>query len=581
MDELRELRGFRDEVPALTDDEHDALARRILERTTAAARHPVRRWLHRLPRRVWIPAVAAVLTAALAIGIGVLTDRWGDEPEPARSKKSTILEEAADRLETVVSGPVVIPRDDQWRYRRTMYLSSEIGQQEDEEWVSADFDQAAYYRGGVLRISDGDMNDLTSFSDFASVGELYEFFAGLPDNPSAVLDRIYGLVDERAGAHGPDLICLEEAACETARKESWHRDGAAYSVIHHLLANGVPPAEVQAKLFRAMREIPGVQDEGRIVDITGKEVQLVGWRPPFTERPGIAIEGLIRVAIDPGTSMFRGTLGFLIYPEPSDTAVEAEIILDSGFVDEPARFPTVLSDEAAHLDEYASDPVEIPEPDQWRYRKIAYGAGVELAAKEERWLRADYGRVAEYDDNQELRTRTADADSEVFADLVELSTFLRDLPDDPAAVADRVAALVDEHNLAATFECSDRPGCEPAWPEVWSRHGATVDLIRVLLEQGVPPPAVQAKLFRALDEIPGVHNAGRDTDLTGREVLVVSWKPAYIKDLDARRTRTVNLLIDAETHRYLGNRELRTDTGLPREFLVLDAGIVDRLGGQP
>lgn len=585
MDDLQELRRFRADVPAPTHDEHDELARRIAADTTARMHRPLARWIARPPRRIWIPAVAAILTAALVIGIGVLTDRR-DEPEPAKSKKSTILEDAADRLEAVASGPLEIPRDNQWRYKRTMHLSSETGQQEDEGWVRSDFDQAAHYRGGVLRVSDGegtDMNELLYMSDFTSLGELYEFFADLPDNRSAVLDRIYRIVDED-DTIAPSIICWEQADCEAAWKEPWTRDYAAYQVIWELLAIGVPPAEVQAKLFRAMREIPGVQDEGRVDDTTGREVLAVAWRPPFKERQDIVMEGFISVAIDPDTSRFRGTLGFLLYPKPTETAVEAEIILDSGFVDQPGQFPTVLREEATHLDGYASDPIDVPEPDQWLYRKIIHRGGSLPEAKDEQWIRADYGRAAEYDDIQELRTHNAEVDTAVFADLVELSTFLRNLPDDPSAVADRVAALVDEHELAADFECSDRPGCEPSWLEVWSRYGATADLIRQLLEEGTPPPAVQAKLFRALDEIPGVYNGDRDEDLTGTEVYVISWRPAYITKLDVRRTRTVHLLIDTETHRYRGHRDFWTDTGAdgePTEVIVLDAGLVDRPGEQP
>lgn len=584
MDDLQELRRFRADVPPPTDGEHEDLAQRIAADTASYARRPLARRIPRPSRRIWIPAVAAVLTAALVIGIGTLADRR-DEPEPAKSKKSTILDEAADRLEAVASGPLEIPRDDQWRYKKTMHLSSEVGAQEDEDWVRSDFDQAAHYRGDVLRVSDGDgvdVNELLYFTDFTSMGELYEFFADLPEHPSAVLGRIYRIVD-KDDTITPSITCRKQADCEAAWKEPWTRDYAAYHVIWEFLAAGVPPAEVQAKLFRAMREIPGVRDEGRADDTTSKEVLTVSWRPPFKERPDIVMAGFTAVAIDPDSSMFRGTLGYLLDPKPSETPVEAEIILDAGIVDGPGRFPTVLAAEAAHLDVHASQPVEVPAPDQWRYRKVAHRGGGAPEAKEEEWLRADYGRAAGYGDDQELRTHNAEVDTEVFADLAELSTFLQNLPDDPTAVADRVAAMADEHDLGADFECADRPGCEPGWHEVWSRHGATVDLIRVLLEEGAPPPDVQAKLFRALDEIPGIYNGGRDEDLTGADVHVISWKPAYIKDLDVRRTRTIHLLVDAGTHRYRGHRDFWTDAdgGDLREFIVLDAGLVDRPGQRP
>lgn len=101
-------------------------------------------------------------------------------------------------------------------------------------------------------------------------------------------------------------VDLESSALTNAslRAEPWYRDSTAFFMISELLGVGVPPAEVQVKLFRAMGEIRGVQDVGPVTDIVGKEVLAVAWRPPFEKRKNISMRGVIYFAVDPSNSMF-------------------------------------------------------------------------------------------------------------------------------------------------------------------------------------------------------------------------------------------------------------------------------------
>lgn len=346
MDDVQEVKRLTSRIPDASDDEVAALRQRIVDEaggiSSGRRRHGL---LRRLPARVLVPAIAAALTGAVIVSASLFGG--ADEPQPAGpndpgADRSVILTDAAAELGSNVEA-VTIPRLDQWRYKRFTGLSAATGQYEEEEWVRADFELAAYYEGAELRTSDGgggDMNEL-DFTDFKSMTELYEFFEALPDEPSAALEEIYGIVDTHSVAQF-DIFCpiASEAACEKARNSRWHRDYEAYRTIQRLLLIGVPPAGIQAKLFRTMREIPGVEDEGRVTDITGKEVLAVSWRPPFDKHPDFDVAGLIYTAIDPDTSTFRGTLSFLGYPDSESTPVEESIIiLDSGFTNEPGQRP--------------------------------------------------------------------------------------------------------------------------------------------------------------------------------------------------------------------------------------------------
>lgn len=355
MNDLNQVKEFlTNAVPDPSDDEIAALRRRVMTETTGQP-EPSRRSRGRLPRgRVLIPVAAAAITGTLALSIGLVQLGPDDTPpadtppaeappaEPAGA--SQILGDAAAALEADAPA-VTIPRADQWRYKKTAILSQAVGELERQDWMRADYGRTAISGpDGELITSDGEgtsMNELHYMTGFSSMVDLHEFFADLPDDPAATLDRIFALIDEN-DIEAMGVTCGEgnEAYCAEVRNEPWYRENTAFWLTSELLRIGVPPAEVQAKLLRALGEIRGVEDVGPITDFTGKNTLAVAWRPPFQNRQDISLPGISYLLIDPETSMYRGTQSyFSTDPEPTDEPTDAEIILDSGFVDQPGQRP--------------------------------------------------------------------------------------------------------------------------------------------------------------------------------------------------------------------------------------------------
>lgn len=104
---------------------------------------------------------------------------------------------------------------------------------------------------------------------------------------------------------------------------------------------------------------------------------------------------------------------------------------------EPPR-PNFLQRAADHLESRPTEPLTVPTMDQWRYSKVAwefydvYGE-TEPVQEVEDWLRADYKLAALRQDGEVVTHNNEGAgvaDTDLFADIPELYTFLRDLPDD-------------------------------------------------------------------------------------------------------------------------------------------------------
>lgn len=346
MDDLHEMRRLRDYVPEPSQDELDEQWRRIAAETVDATPTSKQRHGLRLPRRVWIPAVAAALTGALVLSVTLLRDTTGspnpaDDPaEPADSSPSQILTEAADQLEADATGQLATPQLDQWRYHKVHRVHPSGGQSEQEDWLRGDFEVLARSEGGEIVTSDAEGQGHAEADFVTDLPALYAFFDSLPDNdPAAVLDRVYTIVDEY-DVQDVSFFCKTDDNCDAeVRKEPWNRDAGAFNVIYRLLYIGAPPADVQAKLFRALAEIPGVQDEGTVDDTTGNDALAVSWRPPFDEHPDIEVDSTTYILIDPETSTYRGVLGFAKYPQPSLHNPGGTIVLDTGIVNEPGQLP--------------------------------------------------------------------------------------------------------------------------------------------------------------------------------------------------------------------------------------------------
>lgn len=82
-----------------------------------------------------------------------------------------------------------------------------------------------------------------------------------------------------------------------------------------------------------------------------------------------------------------------------------------------------------------------------------------------------------------------------------------------------------------------------------SRALAVWTLIRFLVQNA--PPAQQAALFRAAARIPGIQRLENAVDADGRASVAVG--------LRGPRVGRVEMLFDARSHRYLGERIVKAD----------------------
>ena len=103
--------------------------------------------------------------------------------------------------------------------------------------------------------------------------------------------------------------------------------------------------------------------------------------------------------------------------------------------------------------------------------------------------------------------------------------------------------------------------------------------------------ALQAKLYRALAEIPGIRDDGLVDDGTGRQVRAIRWDQGFYQatwpdgmefnedwGLNARR----QILLDPDTYRFRGVRwiepELTLDNKVTGMEIILDVAVVDERG---
>lgn len=305
---------------------------------------PPSRTARGVPGRIWIPTLAATVTGVLILVVTMISSNGGGpEPsEPAGAEESTGLASAAARLEAGSPAPMSVARPDQWKYVKVTNFSAERGQHgEREYWLRADYSVLAYIENGEIKTTDGEDAGLAETQYFTDLVDLQTAFADLPsDDPAAILDWAYALVDER-DLQLVSIDCEAEAECEAARRETWYRDGSAYNLISHLLHVGIPGPDVQAKLFRAMAEIPGVRDDATVDDTTGRQVSSVSWEPTADlERSAAKLLGSTHILIDPDTATYRGYAQYKRHLAGyEDTPILSEIVLAAGLVDEPGQRP--------------------------------------------------------------------------------------------------------------------------------------------------------------------------------------------------------------------------------------------------
>ncbi|MGI8331043.1 CU044_5270 family protein [Actinomadura scrupuli] len=255
--------------------ERAVLERAVLEGTglepaAAASRsRRVRRRL-RLPRMgvrlVAVGALAVTITAGVTVAqnLGGVDERGRPKPIvpvlPAGpvANAAQALDRAATAAEARTFTP---PRPDQWTYLENRETSPSGGPggvatggplktRVSRQWRRADGKRSAWIEKGRLQIQD-EPGRLTPPADYPTL-------AALPTDPAALLKW----VDKEMGGLGGDA------------PEGHH--AMAYTLLTTVLRNSVLPPAVEAAIYRAMKQIPGVTLVPRAVDVAGRPALALG-----------------------------------------------------------------------------------------------------------------------------------------------------------------------------------------------------------------------------------------------------------------------------------------------------------------
>lgn len=325
-DDLKLLRELRADAP-----EPDAgRLRSIRSRAVGVGRARRRRpfWL--------VPPLLAAATAAAAVIVAVSGPDEVVAP-PVRTapvRAETVLRQAALVVERRPRDDA--PRPDQWIYRKSVVDQPDDDPVDTQEyWTRYDGTrQATRVNGGRLEISDltpdPDDDDLTPEQYAAKV-------AALPTDPAELLAHVKG---DRHWATRP----VGEAGGE-------HPDARAFRVLSVYLESGMPP-KVEAAVFRALAEIPGVRVDLGVRDAAGRAGVGIAYEPA-TRVPGGPqrdAEGRIvsrsYLVLDPETYRFLGrrvdnlqddVLEGQVMARKGTSYATAELV--TGVVDEPGQVP--------------------------------------------------------------------------------------------------------------------------------------------------------------------------------------------------------------------------------------------------
>ena len=225
------------------------------------------------------PAVVGALALAIAAGVA-LADLGSTGPGRERGlptvpvASAAVLEQAAVAAETK---PFTAPRDDQWIYIEDRFSSSEGGTETHRNWRRADGRAMAWIdENGKLEFRPTEPPRRPG-RPRPGLPESYKEFAALPTDPDALLRWAYAQAKNITGGGMND-------------------DGDVYLLFNGMLRGNVLPPELEAGIFRALKQIPGVKVE--TVDVFGQPALSLG----LTTADWLHEELLL----DPDTHAYRG-----------------------------------------------------------------------------------------------------------------------------------------------------------------------------------------------------------------------------------------------------------------------------------
>ncbi|MET0820962.1 MAG: CU044_5270 family protein [Aeromicrobium sp.] len=305
MDEMTKLQEFRSEItvtaPGRLPD--------FLERGGVAIDGGVLPGSQR--KSLLLGGAGAAVAASLVVGLLVAQAGPGASPSAAE-----VLDQAADR---VAARPEVRPRDDQWVYESFVHDSADAPRK--EMWVR--FDGTKYANNQPEGSSRLVVTEEEKGTTDPAPKEWYDELAALPEDPHALLVqlRTSDLVDH--------TVPSTEAVSDFA------------NVAECLLAAPVLPPQAQARLFRALATIPGVEVDADAHDLLGRSVLSVAWTGGNQE--GIDPDESVELLLDPSTYAALGQRSTLLQDEsggPSKGDITFDVAYSAtGVVDQPGQRP--------------------------------------------------------------------------------------------------------------------------------------------------------------------------------------------------------------------------------------------------
>ncbi|MBN6053558.1 CU044_5270 family protein, partial [Nonomuraea sp. RK-328] len=317
MDELRQLRDRHDAMPApAAEVVSEARSRLAAHMRESRPRRPARFSAVRRVRPVWGlglagAAAAAVLVATTLNGAetsgrgGVVSAAPHTRATPTTAPSPTTLrlrpvadaqDLAGNAAARAAAEPDVEPRPGQWAYLKSLVAQTQVDggpglfgspkvKTTRESWRRLDEKGFAYMEHGRLKVEEGSEYEVT-----------YPYLLSLPEDPGALLDRVYEQID------------AEEAAKREERRPDGRRhkfdpltrderDMYAFQYIAQGMRDAALPARLRAAMYGAMAKIPGVRYEKGASDLA--------------ERPGVTlyrVGGHLRdeIFVDPETYAYLG-----------------------------------------------------------------------------------------------------------------------------------------------------------------------------------------------------------------------------------------------------------------------------------
>jgi hypothetical protein len=257
MNELELVSELRAGVPAPTAARLAVGRARLLDSISVRRRRP---WAH-----VVAVAVGLALVAVAAVGVEG-TGHQAPPPVVRVSLASQLLRTAA---RGAASRAGVIPRPGQWIYTRVVSYSLGGGRTASDGWLRFDGGAEAYYQGGRLirhsvpGAAEPTSSPLQTFLGQPTPATAYRALASLPASPTRLLAEVAGEVP-------PSGIAGSGWDPARGRPTSAQLEFGFLAELLWNSAEAAPPG-VEATVFSALSEIPGVLAQRGVSDALGRQ----------------------------------------------------------------------------------------------------------------------------------------------------------------------------------------------------------------------------------------------------------------------------------------------------------------------